>query len=475
MVSITKYLSFAGLLNWLGARYLTVGRWQRASFLFKAAILINPRRPAYHTNLGAAYLHAGCNSAAQNCFKQALFIDPTYSDALNQCDLSVQNMLPINFEQPNNFSKNPYGRYTNTKEWCLEQDKFFVTVLPDRYWDVREPQFVNKGLSQEDRGYVQSGSIKLPEVYLANLGRALIIGQTSLVLTPKALFCDEQAGALGKYSARNPWNGLELDWSTCEVKVNEKVTGKAIHFCDDYSPNYFHWLTECLPRMWIIDQFPEYAETPLLVDEQLPKACIQSLEMIKNKREIIWVKKNALYEVEELIYPSTLSMIHDNYGLPKLTDDALISPEGVEYVRKSFLKVGSKGKRKLFIARRSSGYRDLLNSEEIEQILLDDGFEIVFPERMSFQNQVKVFSQASIIISQTAAGLANLIFAPADCKVYALTTKAIHNFYVFSMLADACGIELRYILGNPVAGSNQYQVHEDFIVPIDLVRNAIRK
>lgn len=476
MRGLKKCLSPSCMLNWLGARYLTTGHWQKAALLFKAAILINPRHPAYYTNLGAAYLHAGCNSAAQNCFTQALAIDPTYPDALNQCDRPNWNAEQAAFQQQLvGISKDSYANFSNVKGWCLEQGRLFVSMLPSRSMGVNEPRFVNQYLSEEDRGYVKSGEISLPEAYLANLGKTIVIGQTSMVLTPQACLCDEQADSKGKYSNRTSVNGLTLNWDTSLNRTNTKIAGRAIHFCDDHAPNYFHWLTECLPRMWVIDQFPEYGAVPLLVDEKLPPSLIESLHMIKGKREIIRIGKHVFCEVEELIYPSVLSVVHDNYGVPKSMEDVLISPEGVEYVRNAFLKRDQRGNRKLFIARRSPGYRDLLNSEEIEQVLVDDGFEIVFPEKLSFQNQVKIFSQASIIISQTGAGLTNLIFAPRGCKVFALTTKAVHNYYAFNMLADACQVELKYILGEPVAESNQYQVHEDFVIPIDLVRNAIRE
>jgi hypothetical protein len=461
------------MLNWLGARYLTTGHWQKAALLFKVAILINPRHPAYYTNLGSAYLHAGCNSAAQNFFKRALAIDPNYSDALACCDRQGWDADQAYFEHLNKgVSKDSYAKFTMVKEWCLEQSKYFVSLLPSRVMRVNEPQFVNKDLSEKDRGCVKSGEVVLPEVYLANLGNAIAIGQTSLVLTPQACLCDEQAESKGKFSIRTRVDGLTLDWNTCQSRTNTKIIGKAIHFCDDYSTNYFHWITECLPRMWVIDQFSEYATVPLLVDEKLPPSFIESLHMVKGEREIIRIRDHRFCEVEELLYPSVLSVVHDNYGDPKNIDDALISREGVEYVRKSFLKENSKGWRKIFIARKSPGYRNLLNSEEIEQMLVDDGFEIVFPEKLSFQNQVKIFSQASVIISQTGAGLTNLIFAPSGCKVFALTTKAIHNYYAFNMLADACQVELQYILGDAVPGSHKYPVHEDFVVPINLVRNA---
>jgi capsular polysaccharide biosynthesis protein len=470
MKSLEKYLSPSCMLNWLGMRCLTKGRWQKASLLFKAAIVINPRYSSCHTNLGKAYLHAGCNSAAQNCFKQALAIDPYCLEAFERCDAGG------NYEQQlTGASKDAYAKFSNVKDWCLGQGAAFVSLLPKRIVSVNAPLFVNEDLSEEDRGYVKAGEIDLPEVYLANLGKAIVIGQTSMVLTQQACLCDEQAEAQGKYSIRAGVNGLALDWNKCLNRANRKISGKAIHFCDDYSPNYFHWLTECLPRIWVIDQFPEYAELPLLIDKKLPPSFIESLQLVKGRHEIIRVTKHEFYEVEELIYPSVLSVIHDNYGFPKSMDDVLISPEGIKYVRNAFIKEGQMGLRKIFIARRSPGYRDLLNSEEIEQMLLDEGFEIVFPEKLSFQNQVKIFSQASMIISQTAAGLTNMIFSPTGCKVFALTTKAIHNYYAFNMLADACRIDLQYILGESITGSHKQQVHEDFIVPIYLVRNAIGK
>ena len=64
---------------------------------------------------------------------------------------------------------------------------------------------------------------------------------------------------------------------------------------------------------------------------------------------------------------------------------------------------------KIFI-RRNSGTRQIVNAEALEQLLIDYGFTIIEPEKLSFQQQALVFSNARQIISSTGAALANGIF-----------------------------------------------------------------
>ena len=127
------------------------------------------------------------------------------------------------------------------------------------------------------------------------------------------------------------------------------------------------------------------------------------------------------------------------------------------------------------MSRKNSNYRQLLNSTEIENFLVKDGFEILFPENLSFASQVEVFSQAKIIVGQSGAGMTNFIFAPIGCKVIMMAGDDPYtNLHGFHMLAKEVGIELKFLLGKRFNIAQPYALHADFCIDIQLLLNQLK-
>ena len=72
--------------------------------------------------------------------------------------------------------------------------------------------------------------------------------------------------------------------------------------------------------------------------------------------------------------------------------------------------------RKLYIPRLSK--RVVLNEKDLLGLL--EGFEVFDPGQHSFAKQIKMFSEAEMIVGAHGAGLTNLLFAPEGCRVLEL-------------------------------------------------------
>ncbi len=100
------------------------------------------------------------------------------------------------------------------------------------------------------------------------------------------------------------------------------------------------------------------------------------------------------------------------------------------------------GKRRLYIKRRSSRNRRVVG----EELLLDQlelmGFEIVYFEDHSVEEQARLVAQAECIVSLHGAGLANMLFAPEGCHVIELSNlqTLIKRYGDFNPLALAAGV-----------------------------------
>lgn len=85
-------------------------------------------------------------------------------------------------------------------------------------------------------------------------------------------------------------------------------------------------------------------------------------------------------------------------------------------------KWGSKdGKRtRLYLTREGSSNtskREYVQDADLSELLKDLGFITLNPATLPFEEQVRIFSTADIVVSAHGSALANLIFAPRGCKV----------------------------------------------------------
>lgn len=72
---------------------------------------------------------------------------------------------------------------------------------------------------------------------------------------------------------------------------------------------------------------------------------------------------------------------------------------------------------RIYVSRRGSNMRLLVNEAALERALAARGFEIVHPETLPVRRQIELFSGARVVLGATGAGLANALFASGDACV----------------------------------------------------------
>jgi len=320
----------------------------------------------------------------------------------------------------------------------------------------------------------------LPDTYLAIVKNAQIFAKSDLIIVNNKVYYDEiDRNHIDLYAIKSP-NISKITQDKVVVKIPISFTNiieTGIHLTKDHSKNYFHWLIEVLPRLSLISDVKK--DIPILVSKDLPSQCHEALKVLnQDNRKIIKLNANKKYVVKNLYYPSRLSVINDNYKQPIYSNDAIYSPDSIKFVRdvvlKSLLCAGKKGKRKIFISRSCSDYRQILNSNEVEELLIKRGFEIIFPENLSFRSQVEIFSEAEIIIGQSGAGMANFIFAPMDCKIIIMMSDVKeNNFQLFNALALASNIYMEFIIGKHIPSKSKYTIHVDFSIDTRVLSDCL--
>lgn len=233
---------------------------------------------------------------------------------------------------------------------------------------------------------------------------------------------------------------------------NAKKTKEGVWITDNWSRNYYHWLTDAIPKLYLatLDRpdvellLPATYRTISYVEESL-----QPLEL--GAVSIIRAGQPAL--IRKLLLPTRVADT-GNYN------EAVIREIGDLY-RRYYGTSQPKGRR-IYVSRSKAPVRNVLNEEEIRPVLSRFSFEIIHCENLSFSEQVKLFSDSAIVAGPHGAGFVNTMFMPegskvleihpADTKVnncYFTMASAFHHSY-FYMLANTASSTLPSHLDNMI-------------------------
>ena len=431
-----RKLTLANSLNWFAVKFLYLAKIFSGKII-SIAIRLDPSRKIFQQNLESL--------------------------KLNEISLFKKFKLP----------------YYSILEGCKNLSSEIIFHEIGKNINLLLPKVINNSFKVSDK---YRSKAKLPDIYLVLINDAKVFAGTDLIVVENVILYDEvNKNTFINYAIKSPII-LKTKYKNIGIKIPKKEISIeiGIHFTKDHSKNYFHWLIECLPRFSLIDKIDN--KIPLLVDKDLPKQFYDALSILnQNNRKLLKIDSGTTYKINKLYYPSQLSVVHDNYNNPIYNQDAIYSKKAINYVRDNVLKkITSQNNqiksRKLYLSRKNSNYRQLLNSNEIEDFLTKNGFEIIFPEYLSFFAQVQIFSQAKIIVGQSGAGMANFIFAPKDSRILIMMSDVAEtNLHLFGLIAQALDINLEYIIGKSLVVRKKYSIHSDFYVDIEILKDYLNK
>lgn len=206
---------------------------------------------------------------------------------------------------------------------------------------------------------------------------------------------------------------------------------KAVLFDGSLGRNYFHFFSDVINKIWLLDRFNFPKDIPLIIpkstyDKTYFQFFINNSEL-KERKWIVqdndtWLSVDTLMLLKAMPY-------HREYWQNTVE---LVTP------------VNKTDKKRIFLTRSQKAGRYISNMKDIEPVLKKYGFEIADTGEMSFQEQVDTFAGAEFIIGIHGAGNTNIIFAdwsrlkfmevmPADriaCHYYWLANTLCVNYNV---------------------------------------------
>ncbi len=207
-----------------------------------------------------------------------------------------------------------------------------------------------------------------------------------------------------------------------------------VFYCG-YSDNYYHWLVECLPRYVLALELSESLS--------LPK-CFIIPAALKNWQEAMLAAIGI--EPEHCIIDARTEgfLCDEIIALDLLSFDMMSHPLTLEILKRrlpaDWFEQDQPPSRKLMIARPKNHMRRLCNQNTVIKIVRKFGFEVVYPELLTFKEQIKLFGAATHVIGAGGAALANLMFTPPSCQILSFAPLDGHHPSTFTPLtAQQCG------------------------------------
>jgi len=260
----------------------------------------------------------------------------------------------------------------------------------------------------------------------------------------------------------------------------------AIHLAGRSFDNYFHWMVEYLPRMLNAIEAGVPRGTPLIAPANIPKTMRRALELVNDDYfSIHWHTSDTLLKVDRLYVPSMQSFIVDGHSLPFWMIGAL-SSRHLRFVRDRILQHIAKDSdhsrfpERVFLLRGNRA-RVVSTEKKIRAALEREGFISLDPATLCFEDQVRLFRDAKVIVGGSGAGFANLMFCTQSPDVLAFIGSHNEDFTLFSNLFQAvAGGRYTQILGEPEmsassAVSQDYYVHVNFSIKMSDVLMVLRR
>lgn len=216
--------------------------------------------------------------------------------------------------------------------------------------------------------------------------------------------------------------------------------------------NYYHWIIESLPRLLLIQKV--YPKAIIIIPGPTPEFIKSTIKILGFQNTVtLSTKDMIILKANKLALPSLEFEQAEEY-VSDLADGKFSNPnerslnslsskyrnqeELIITLRNRFLnhfKTISSG-RKIFVSRSKQKNRRLINEKDLEPILTRYGFETVYFEEMSFNEQVKLMQETDVLFGIHGAGMVNILFLPATAIVIEMINEHFVNDMYYTMASS---------------------------------------
>lgn len=227
--------------------------------------------------------------------------------------------------------------------------------------------------------------------------------------------------------------------------------------------NYGDWLYDVLPRYFLLEQAGLIEDPDVYLVPQIRH------EFQRTTLGILGIPLDKCLEISQPIVVEAdeiaVSAGHRNYGR--------IEPWLPQFLRTKLMESTPTAGKRLYVNRRDTRKRNVMNESLLEAALASRGFESVTMADYPFTEKVRLFASADVIVAPHGAGLANIAFCAPDTVIVEI--KGEHwDAPIFDDVSRAIGLRYRSLkaartVSAPIAPAIERHIEID----VDLVLETV--
>ena len=294
------------------------------------------------------------------------------------------------------------------------------------------------------------------EAFVATISNARVIMRTGVVISPDDRVFEQSCSWGNQYVLTDAeFNSLR------SLARGEKLPGAYATIISRSWQNYFHWFAECLTRICVLDSA---REVPILLPSNLEHWHKDSLVLLGIEKER-WIRLDeSCYEVDQLVFPSFPGWTGHtaDWALCRLREKLLRNHTPT-------------GGQRLYVGRVGTAHRRVTNEGELIQALEREGFTVFDGKNVSFEDELKLFANADMIVGVHGAGMTNIVAARPGTKIIEIFDP-LHFVESYCNLTDALGLRYWYMFAENESVRRGLPVrkgYDDICIPIESTMRAI--
>lgn len=160
-----------------------------------------------------------------------------------------------------------------------------------------------------------------------------------------------------------------------------------------------HWLLDSMPRLYLLDQVFGIRDVDVVVGASVRGSYLDAITAyLPADYRLVRAAADTLGHAAEVLLPAYLPV----------AQTGTLPPAALAWLAR--IAPATAPTRRLYIARPPGIDRQMRNEAEIRAALEAHGFETVYPERLSFVEQVAMFASAQTIVGTHGSGLTGAIY-----------------------------------------------------------------
>ena len=233
------------------------------------------------------------------------------------------------------------------------------------------------------------------------------------------------------------------------------------------------WMQDYLPRYVAANLSGALPPVPVLIDASLPAVHRESIElMLPDGVELITipglttVRVDRLWCAPALFYAPSWEKMDSRFSYAhRAPPPARFAAVTQEMARRADYAIReSASPQRIFLARRTSLWRNLVNNNNIEAAAKVHDFSIIIPEELDFAGQVNLVRNARFVIVPEGSAVCLAYFARPGMKVCILNHTLVEWPIIYNSFLSGAGVDITIMTGPIVRRHPEFLDRADYTI-----------